>query len=178
MTGILLLLVAGFWLIAAYWLAKLITRILPSSGWRVLVGALIFLALLPLPLMDEIVGKRQFEQLCQENSTILVDRAKAAGKTVYLADLPDSDVKGTWVRVVVQPWNFLDAKTGEVVIRYNTLQAVGGWFIRTLGISEGNVPLTFEGHCKPDGLVNPAKLLKELGAIQIQRSELDKRDGK
>jgi hypothetical protein len=178
MTGILLLFVGALWLIVAYSLAMLITRVLPATGWRVLVGALLFLALLPLPLIDEIVGKRQFEQLCRENSTVHVDRAKAAGRTVYLADLPHIEIRGTWVRVVSQPWRYLDAKTGEVIVSYNMLQAEGGRFIRTLGISEGGVPLTFDGHCKPEGLANPAKLLKELGAIQIQRSELGKRDGR
>ena len=91
-------------------------------------------------------GGRQFKQLCEANSTIHVDRATAAGRTVYLAETPDVEIKGTWVRVVLKPWRFVDAMTGELVVSYNTLQAQGGRFLK---VSEGHEPLTFNGYCAP-----------------------------
>lgn len=167
MTGILLLFVAVLWLIVAGGLAWLITRILPTGWWRLPVGLLSYLAMLPLPLVDEIVGKRQFEQLCRENSKIQIDRVKAAGRTVYLADLPDIEIKDTWVRVVLKPWRFIDAKTGELVVSYNTLQAVGGRFVRMLGISEGGVPLTFKSTCVPKDRPASVQAFREFGITYL-----------
>ncbi len=173
MTGILLLFVAGIWLAVVIWLSKFITKKLPETWWRTPVGIVVFAVLLPLPLVDEIVGGRQFEALCKDNSTIQVDRVTAVGRTVYLADLPDTPITGTWVPVRLQPWRFLDAATGETVVSYNILHATGGRFIRALGISEGSVPLTFKGGCEPGGVVDPLKLFKEMKVTQIQRSELN-----
>lgn len=160
MTGLLLLFVGGLWLALAVWLSKIITSKLPPDTWRVLVAVAIFAALLPLPVLDEIVGSRQFEQLCTENAKVQVERATAVGRTVYFVPLPQVEVKGTWVRVVLQPKRFIDVTTGEIVVSYNTLIAAGGRFIRTLGISEGGVPLTFRGTCAPNE--NVKELFKSL----------------
>lgn len=175
MTGILLIFVVALWLVIAFFVAKLIAILLPKRGWAYLLRVILFLGLIPLPLIDEIVGQSQFEKLCSENSTIQVDRAKAAGKTVYLADLPDVEVKGTWVRIVLKPWRYVDTTTGEIVVSYNTLQAVGGRFVHVLGISESGVPLTFRGYCKPGDQYSLGNLFKELGMISIRRP--DKNDG-
>lgn len=178
MTGILLLFVIVIWLAIVIWLSKIITKKLPTTWWRIPVGLVIFAVLLPLPLIDEIVGGRQFERLCKENSTIQVDRATAVGKTVYLAQTPDLEIKGTWVRVVIQPRRFVDATTGETVISFNDLIAVGGRFIRTLGISEGSMPLTFKGWCQPGDQYALEKLVKELNITLIRRPEKDNGDSK
>jgi|SRR6185369_4572617 len=169
MTGFLLLLVTGIWLAIDSWLSINITRKLTNATWRIPVAALIFAVLLPLPLIDEIVGGRQFEQLCRENSTIQVDRATAVGRTVYLAQADDLDIKGTWVRVVLQPRRFVDATTGETVISFNDLIAAGGLFIRTLGISEGSAPLIFKRWCQAADQYALDKLFKELGISLIRR---------
>lgn len=173
MTGIYLFLVAAIWVTFVISLSKIITRRLPMATWRIPVAMLIFAALLPLPLIDEIVGGRQFEQLCKDNSTIQVDRVTAVGKTVYLARTTDVEIKGTWLRFVLKPWRFVDVATGEPVVSYNTVMADGGRFIRALGISEGGVPLTFKGGCEPGGVVDSLKLFNELHITQIQRSKLN-----
>jgi hypothetical protein len=169
MSGILILVVAVLWLVIAFYLAKVIAKMFPEAWWAYVLRAVLFVALLPLPLIDELVGRVQFEQLCHENSTIQVDRARAAGKTVYLAAQPDVEVKGTWVRVVLQPWRFIDVNSGETIVSYNTLQAVGGVFVRTLGISEGQVPLLFKGSCVPANRPTSVQTFKELGINYVER---------
>lgn len=171
MTGIYLLFVAAIWLAVVIWLSKFLTRKLPIATWRIPVAMVIFAVLLPLPLIDEIVGGRQFEQLCKDNSTIQVDRAMARGKTVYFDPQPDVEIKETWVRVVLQPRRFVDATTGETVVSFNDLIAVGGRFIQMLGISEGGMPLTFKGWCQPGDQYALEKLLKELNITLIRRAE-------
>ncbi len=167
MTGILLLFVAGIWLAIVIWLSKFITKKLPEMWWRTPVGIVVFAVLLPLPLVDEIVGGRQFEQLCKDNSTIQVDRVTAVGKTVYFDPQPDVEIKGTWVRVVLKPQRFVDATTGEPVVSYNELTARGGRFIRVLGISQG-MPLTFKGSCVPENRPGSIETFKPFGINYIE----------
>ena len=169
MTGLFLLLVALIWLAVVIGLSTFVTRKLPMATWRIPSAMVVFVVLLPLPLIDEIVGGWQFERLCQENSAIQIDRVTAVGKTVYLADLPDVDISGTWVHVVLHPRKFVDATTGELVVSFNDLIAVGGRFIQTLGISEGGVPLTFKGWCQPGDQYTLEKILKDLNMTLIRR---------
>lgn len=149
MTGIYLLFVGLIWVALVYWLSKTLTQKLPIATWRIPVALLIFAVLLPLPLIDEIVGARQFEQLCKENSEIQVDKLAAQGQTIYFNPQPHVEIKGTWLKVVSQPHQFIDGRTGKQVVNYNTLLATGGKLIKVLGISEGGMPLTFYGSCAP-----------------------------
>lgn len=171
MGGLILFFVIGLWIALVIWLSKIVATRIPAARWRVLIGLLVFAVLLPVPVLDELVGGRQFERLCQEHSTIQVNRTTAVGKTVYLAQTPPFVAEGTWVPVIVQPWRYVDATTGETVLSYNTLRAKGGRFLK---VSEGHVPLTFDGYCAPGGSRAFANsLLKELRITQIQRSEIN-----
>jgi hypothetical protein len=165
MTGILLIVVVIAWLIAVVAATRWAVKRFKSLTMK----AAIYLVLLPVlgvaPLADELIGKRQFEQLCKDNSTIQVDRARAVGKTVYFVPQPNIDVQGTWVRVVLQPHRLVDATTSEPVVTYNTLMAAGGRFIRLLGISEGGMPLTFYGSCGPKESVRDLLRSLEITAL-------------
>jgi hypothetical protein len=61
MTGIFLLLVIVTWVAIVIWLSQILTEKLPKASWRIPIAILVFAVLLPLPLIDEIVGGRQFE---------------------------------------------------------------------------------------------------------------------
>lgn len=167
MTGIFLLFVAGIWLGIVIFLAKAIAKKMPEKWWRIPLSVLAFLALLPLPLVDEIVGGMQFANLCKQSATIQVDREKAKGRTVFYDPQSSVNFNGTWLPIAMQPWKFVDAKTGETILSYNTLIAGGGRFIRMLGISEGGMPLTFSGTCGPKE--NIKDLIKSLEITALDR---------
>jgi hypothetical protein len=175
MSGLLFLGVVALWFFAAKWLAQRIGNLLPDRPWRVVAKVFIFALLLPLPLIDEIVGGWQFKRLCEAN-VVRVNKESARGRTVYLADVQDIGVPKTWIPMVQQHWQFLDAKTNESILSYERFLAIGGVLIRTLSISEGNAPLIFKGTCEPGGVVDPLKLFKELGITQIQRSTLSTKE--
>lgn len=176
MTGLLLLFIATGWVALTAAAAYAATSGIKDAGFR--FGAAVFLigVFLPLPLINEIIGKRQFEQLCRENDKVQVDRAKAFGRTVYLAESTDIELKYKWLRFVIKPWHFVDATTGETVVSYNTLMADGGLFFRAVRTSEGGVPLIFKGSCEPSDAVDLMKLFQELNVTQIQRSELPRKE--
>ena len=160
MSVLYLMLIALAWFALLSMLAYRITSRVKDAALRVLVAIVLIAVMLPLPLVDEIVGKRQFEQLCRDNATIKVDRVTAVGKTVYFVPQPRVDAAGTWVRIVVQPSRYVDATTGETVATYNRLVAVGGRLVQMFGFSEGKVPLLFSGTCGPTE--NPRDLFASL----------------
>lgn len=152
MIGLYTLVVAAAWIALAAAIAyALASRIRTNDlPLRFVAGLFLFAMLLPLPLVDEIVGKGQFERLCKANATIQMDRATATGKTVYLAKTASVEIKDTWVPVVMQRWRYVDASTGETVVSYNTLDAVGGRLVQMFGFSEGRTPLIFSNSfCGP-----------------------------
>jgi|SRR6266850_8601886 len=158
MIGLFVLFLAIVWLIVSIALAIYVTRKLPPRWWRVPVGVLLAVVLYPLPVIDSIVGRMQFERLCRENSAIHVD-AKAAGRTVYLAEARKTLVKGTWVPVVLTEWRFVDANTGETVVTYSTLVAGGGFF----RLGDGSA-----GSCAPKDQPASAESFRTLGITYIE----------
>jgi hypothetical protein len=168
MTGPFVLFIATLWLLIVVGLVIFIGKKL-TRGWkRAVVTVLLFVAIAPFPLVDELVAQHQFHNLCAKNSGFQLDRSKAIGRTIYLARMPDEDVKGTWVRVVKQPTRFIDATTAESVISYDRFVATGGQFSQFLGV-EGRVPLLFRGVCDPGYQHNIDHVLKELNITVVRK---------
>lgn len=168
MTGIFLIAVAVAWLIAVVVVTRWVARRFNSLTMKVVSWMILVPTLMTAPLVDELIGKRQFEQLCKDNATIHVDRETAVGKTVYFVPQPAVEVKGTWVRVVLKLRRFVDATTGETVVTYNELMADGGWLVRTLIISEGRVPLSFRGDCVPQNRPGSIQTFEPFGINYIE----------
>jgi hypothetical protein len=161
MTGLFLIAVVLIWVIVAIWLARA-SGALVGNRVRRLVQVAVFAVLLPLPLIDEVIGGWQFRQLCKQHDTIQLDPITARGRTVYFAKDRPLEVPGTWTPVSQQAWRFLDATTDKPVLSYIKFTAEGGIFIRTLRISEGNAPLTFSNYCAPGGTVQYNNIFRAL----------------
>lgn len=152
MIGLYLLFLLGIWTVLVAWLSVKIAKRLPVPKWRPLVGIILFAILLPFPFIDELIGKWQFERLCQENSTIYI-APDAKGRTVYLASgTPEEAVKGTWgVPIWIRQWRHVDTTTGETIVSYNSLRASRGWFVRQF-LSFMGGPMLFKGSCRPSNV--------------------------
>lgn len=169
MTGIFLLFVIGAWVALLALLARALTRRIKDAISRLVVSAIIIGLLLPLPVVDELLGKSQFEQLCRENSAINVDREKAVGKTVYLASATSVGIKGTWLPIVMQQWRFVDFDTRELVVSYNTLKVGGGRLAHALPVGEGYTPFTFPTHtCRPKDAPGSDSAFEALGIKYVE----------
>jgi hypothetical protein len=169
MSGLFLLFAGGVWAALLALLAYVLTSRIQEDVLRFVVAALVFGLLLPLPLIDELLGKREFEQLCEANATVKVDREKAVGKTVYLAPTTDTEMKDKWLRIVVKQWRFVELDTGEPVVSYDTLEAAGGRFVKAFAISEGRVPLTFANYyCGPKERPASAQAFAALGIKYVE----------
>ena len=164
MSGIILILVALLWVVIAFVVVWLIGKLLPKIWWVFLLRVALFFALLPLPIVDELLGAKQFEQLCKENSTIQIDRTTAAGKTVYYVDQPSIRLEGTWVPIRLKRWRFIEVKTGETILSYSTLEASAG----LLGPASLR-PLTFEGYCAPTNPPASVESFRQFGINYVER---------
>jgi hypothetical protein len=158
MTGIFLLMVVGLWLSASFAVAIWLLRQLQPRPWRWLIALAVFVAMLVAPVADEIVGGAQFRAMCAREAVLTIDAAKVRGRTVKRIGA-ESYPTGTVLRIRRVQYRLIDADTGEEMGNYATLSVWGGWFIRALGISEGNAPL----------LVNPAECDPRKG-IRLQRA--------
>jgi len=120
--------------------------------------ALVFLVLLPLPLIDELLARPQFEALCRAQTALVRHPALTAGRGVYRLELPQETVPGLLLPVRMQRWLYLDDETDLPLVSFNTLQAGPGKLARLAGQHAG--PLTFDGGCGP---VGQRTLLADLG---------------
>jgi hypothetical protein len=168
MTGILLLLVTGTWLLVVAWVSKVATRKLPIATWRIPIAGLIFVGLLPLPLTGEIVGGRQFARLCEAN-VVRVNKEAALGGTVYVDVGPNQiQLSDSWVRVWKLPFRYRDPATGEVIVSFDQLHAEGGRLFP--GFDSGRDPLTFNGECHPAGVFEK-NYLASLGLTLVNKPQ-------
>ncbi|WP_247422441.1 hypothetical protein [Ralstonia pseudosolanacearum] len=166
MAGIFLLFLIGMWAVVVIFITKVVVKNIMANVWRVLVGVLVVIAILPLPVADEIIWGRQFTKICGEKSQIEIDEKNTWGRTVWFGGSQRSRIKLGSIQVDETRMNIVDAKTQEPIYHYYRLEAEGGFLIRFIGISEGNYPLLFRGFCQPADL---SVINKKLGLIEVNR---------
>jgi hypothetical protein len=146
--GLIFLLFIGLWFACALWLARRITSRLSPSILRVSVAAALVVAMLVLPLLDEIIGASQFNALCKQNTAPVVQAKEIVGRRVRVSSEPaNQEVSGTAVRILYSRAFYRDAETNEAVAYKGRYVASGGWLIRTLSGSASMTPLTFSSTC-------------------------------
>ena len=164
MSGIFLLLLILIWLIIVLFITIWFVKRINALPWKWLVGVMLLMVLIPLPLIDEIVGGWQFKQLCKENAGIKVDREKARGKNIYLLLEPPEEVKGTWLPMQVRRMRYVDEKTDEVIFSYNSVYAQRSWLTFGTGAL-----FTFSGHCEPNQFYLAEDVLQELKMKKVNQ---------
>ncbi|HSW16385.1 MAG TPA: hypothetical protein VLJ86_04105 [Ramlibacter sp.] len=137
------------WLALCCWMAHKIGELFIDKAHRRELKALIFLALLPLILIDEMIGSAQFDELCRERAVVQSYTANRPGAPVYVSQLPPEPVGGLAVPVFSQRQLYVDVDTHQTVLSATTLRAEGGKLARALRLSGAREPLTFSGVCSP-----------------------------
>lgn len=164
MTGLFLLVVVLAWLVAVVFLTNWLMKRLSikPKPVRAAMAMMMFVVLLPLPVADEIVGGFQYRALCEKNAVLRIDETKAEGRTVKVVIDPSNEIlPGTAITIYHSHMSFVDLNTSEEIASYDSYVAKGGWFIRMLGISEKNAPLTIGlPGCSPE---NSQKFRKQYG---------------
>lgn len=165
MIGFIFLIIVGSWFYFVRFIVNKFTRNIQLYSNRVSVRFVIILILFSIPFFDEIIAKYQFEYLCEKYSKIWIDE-DVKGKSVYLLNDEIVEIKGTFVHVIRQPWRYADSTTNKVLIKYSTLQAGEGVFVRFFSSTSG--PLLFNGSCSPDEYHNIKQKFLQFGIHQDQ----------
>ncbi len=159
MTGLLLLGVIGIWLVVIVFAMTRLARLFKTLWIRNVVVALASVLMFFLPVADELITAPQFNKLCEEGTKLKFDPEKIRGKTMFLADDPQPDITIGLLRGYYIPRRYLDVTTKEELVVYNIYHVKGGIFIRLLGISERNAPLTIRSYCGQFGRATEASFL-------------------
>ena len=147
MAGLILLGVIGLWIWGVFKFSRWVGRQVVGGRWRWPITALVFAALLPLPVIDEIVGGVQFRKLCRERAVLKVDQEKIRGRTVR-EQYAQSDLATGPISVLQSDHRFVDVSTGEELASYLWLRARGGLLARLL--TESGNPLVIDNfECQP-----------------------------
>ncbi|MBI2728278.1 MAG: hypothetical protein HYX42_18720 [Polaromonas sp.] len=127
MIGSIFLGAAIFWLLLTVSLTIKIPR---WFGLKLYASWLLRLLMLPLllvgPFVDEIVGMRQFEKLCQERAVVKLSPGASQVKRAKRAETRYVDLLGYWINIDAQQITYLNADTGEPFLTYEILRTKGG----------------------------------------------------
>jgi len=84
---------------------------------------ILFFIIIPLPVIDELIARHQFLEICEKNSKVQI-AVDTKGSTVYLIDTPAETIKGAVMNIRMQPWVFKDVKSQEEKISFNVFMRV------------------------------------------------------
>jgi hypothetical protein len=153
MSGLIFLAIVGLWVWLAFKLSRFISSRLVQGRWAKPLTALLFLVLLPLPVIDEIIGGFQFRALCDKDAKLVfnVDPASLKGKTVRDVVEPyNKDVEGTAVRISYSHYSYRNVEDGKELLNFSIFRAKSGWLVQTLSGQNDMTPLTFNrSTCSP-----------------------------
>lgn len=173
MIGLIALAAVVVWIGIAAGVSVFATRLIKRVVLRWTVAVLLFLLLVPMPVIDEIAGKQQFEHLCREHSSVWVDHSTPRGTRVYFNATKPQLIARFPLRIQSQSVEYLNASSGVPVVRYAFLRATGGFLVRFLGFPEGKMPILFRGSCFPPNEPIEKEGIKALGfeLIDNQRGQ-------
>lgn len=158
MTGFLLLLLFGIWVALLRLIILRLMKTIKPRKLAITVSVVFSTLFMCLPVYDEILGGFEFYMVCKKEAITVLDEKDAKEKTVSIRLSKPRYIDGSYINMYEQSWSFVDVHTGKVVAKYNTFHTkTGGWLIRSLGISQNNSPLIFNGAC----MGNNANKIKE-----------------
>ncbi|MBN8476772.1 hypothetical protein [Sulfuritalea sp.] len=168
MSGLFFFGVIAAWGAVAFLMAKRVTRLVQSRILGLGLGALAFVLMIVLPVVDEIVGGYQFRALCRQNAVLRIDAEKAKGRKVRVVFEPLNEVlPGNAIAIFHSHKSYRDVVTNEEIASNEWYLAKGGWFIRLLGVSETNDPITFSpSACYPS--ITPQEIAGTYGITLIK----------
>jgi hypothetical protein len=165
-----------------YGLARLLCGNLESRWWRRSIALVLFPVVFIAPLKDEVIGKRQFDQLCEAaDRDARIYETLPVGTELYTPDgkwrgfstgdnpwkigeLADSLMKResttTYLQMAI-PIQQYDTKvfprnSGRLLAEWRVFGTSGGWFGRSLG-----TPILVRNICYPK-LINLSSITQQL----------------
>jgi len=151
------------------WLSGLLTRWLPlSTNWRANLRVLIVVGAFPLMVVDEIIGKYQFEALCKANGIEAADFSNARSLRVRLEVSRPVEVVESIIPIDVYELSVISADSNERVVSYKDYYAYGGWLMRHTPLNMGSArPMLFDGSCPQNRRLRP-EIFEKFGVSLVE----------
>jgi hypothetical protein len=136
---IALMFLAGIavWLVVVSYLSKWIVGLLHPQWRKVPVRVFFFLVLLILPMADEIIGRWQFNRLCEREAVIWLSQDWRNVKRAIGSYHPREEVSEGMIRIYKTVIEYIDKDTGIVFLRDISYSTYGGFLFDRLGLGLG-----------------------------------------
>jgi hypothetical protein len=128
MIGLTFLAIGLLWLALSVFFAIKLPKWFGATKpvWRRLLGGVIFVTLMIGPFVDHIVGMRQFEKLCAEQTGLQILSGAANTKKAKLLPTRLEPVNGFAIPIEMQKRKIANSDSGEVIASYNYFTTGGG----------------------------------------------------
>jgi len=128
MIGLLFLAVGLFWLWLSWFLASRMPTWLGIStpAWRWVLTSVVLVLLLVGPFLDHIVGMRQFQRLCDEQTGLQILPSAANTRNAKELSAQSLPLKGYVITIKQQARKIIDSDTGAEIAHYNYFSTRGG----------------------------------------------------
>lgn len=149
MSGLVLFLVLFVFTLFLYGLYFFSQKI-PSFQFNKSVVVVLLVALMPLPVVDEVFGFIKFNRLCSDNLFLTLDKNSLYGENLFSSGGDSRIVVADPIVIIEKVSLFRRVEDGEVVVKWNSFHAKGGWLSRSLNLFQSNQPYIFDGVCISD----------------------------
>ncbi len=161
MIGLMFLAGIAVWLVVVSYLSKWILDLLDPKWRKAPVRALFFVVLLILPMADEIIGRWQFNRLCERESVIYLSDDWQKVKRAKNVSLDQSlELAGYATRIQESELRYQDADTGKIFLRYKSFRNYGGLLMDKIGLRLSGEPTS----CWP---INDSQVRKEINLQKL-----------
>ena len=134
MSGLMLFGSLSIWLLFSVAIATWIVSLISMRSRRVYAKLILIPMLFLAPITDEVIAWPQLERLCKGTGRFEfgpgIDEQKAQGRTVYYRYKAAEEFRKLFpgVEVRYSYHDYVDARTGEVVLRFHSVMPIRSWF--------------------------------------------------
>jgi hypothetical protein len=163
---IFLLFLAGFvlWLTVTIMLSKRIPHWLGVTKHTKVASVMLFPLVLTAPIADELIGRWQFNRLCEREAVVTLSPDWEKVKRARRVSLPRSEVAGALIRIYSQGGEYVDVDTGKTFMTYPYFYTYGGLLFGRLGLGLGGSTSCLPKNAQAiEKMINFYELLKQGG---------------
>ncbi len=120
---------AGFvaWLAVVIFLSKRIPHWLSVTQHGAAISLLVFPVTLVAPVAGELIGRWQFNRLCEREAVVTLSPAWEKVKRAGKRDFPIVPLDGYLIRILSQRMKYFDIDTGKIFFTKQAFHADGGF---------------------------------------------------
>ena len=133
MMGIFFLTILGLWIIAAVALSYRIPRWLGIKKHPGITGVLLFPLVAVFPVADDLIGRWQFDRLCEREAVVTLSPDWEKVKRARNREIPTVNIDGYFIPIRSQRMEYFDVETGKTFYTRQAFHMYGGFLMGRFG---------------------------------------------